>query len=55
MIITWETGFGKYNWMLIKNIICIIFGLFALVFGSKHAVEEIISTFFATEEQQQGI
>ncbi len=41
----WDQGFGKFNWIVWKNVIVAIFGVFALVFGSKSAIEEIIAMY----------
>ncbi|KAJ6643909.1 Proton-coupled amino acid transporter-like protein pathetic, partial [Pseudolycoriella hygida] len=41
----WDKGFGKFKWMIWKNVIIAIFGIFALVFGSKSAIEEIIAIY----------
>lgn len=41
MITYWEQGFGKYNWIVWKNIIIVAFGLLALWFGSKSSIMEI--------------
>lgn len=45
MVTYWEDGFGKYNWLVWKNILVSIFGVFALVFGSKDAILEIIAMY----------
>ncbi|CAO1436755.1 unnamed protein product [Diamesa serratosioi] len=45
MVTYWEQGFGKYNWVIIKNIIVCIFGALALVFGSKDAVKDIVELY----------
>lgn len=45
MVTYWEEGFGKWNWIIWKNILVAIFGVLALVFGSKSAVEEIIALY----------
>lgn len=43
----WDKGFGKFNWIIIKNVFITIFGILALVFGSKDAIEGIIKVFFS--------
>ncbi|XP_055325327.1 proton-coupled amino acid transporter-like protein pathetic [Sitodiplosis mosellana] len=45
LVICWDTGFGRFNWILYKNIICIAFGLFALIFGTMSAIAEVIEKF----------
>jgi len=41
----WDKGFGKFNWRLWKNVIVVIAGLAALIFGSKSAIEDIIKEY----------
>lgn len=43
MVTDWETGFGAYKWVIWKNVIIVVFGLFALVFGSISAVKDILN------------
>lgn len=45
VIVFWEKGFGKYNWKIVKNVIVVITGLVALIFGSKSAIDDIISMY----------
>ena len=45
MVTYWEQGFGKYNWVIYKNVFVILFGLMALIFGSKDAILEIIKMY----------
>ncbi|XP_055912997.1 proton-coupled amino acid transporter-like protein pathetic [Eupeodes corollae] len=40
-----ESGFGKFNWILYKNIFILGFGVFALIFGSKSALEDIMKLY----------
>lgn len=42
----WEQGFGKFNWVIWKNVIVCFFGIIALVFGSKGAIEDILKLYF---------
>ncbi|RZC37658.1 proton-coupled amino acid transporter 4 [Asbolus verrucosus] len=42
----WDKGFGKYNWKIVKDVIIILTGMLALVFGSKSAIADIIKDFF---------
>lgn len=44
----WDVGFGKWNWVVWKNILVGIFGLFALVFGSKNAFAQILEIYQPT-------
>lgn len=41
----WETGFGKYNWVVWKNVFVCIFGMLALIFGSKDAIVDIMKLY----------
>jgi hypothetical protein len=41
----WEDGFGKFNWIIWKNVVVCIFGLLALVFGSKDAIIDIMKLY----------
>lgn len=45
MVTYWEQGFGKYNWVIWKNIIIFAFGCLALWFGSKSAIEDIVKLY----------
>lgn len=50
MITFWDKGFGKYNWKIWKNIIVVISAVLAFIFGSKSAIEEIISLYIEKKE-----
>lgn len=41
----WEKGFGTCYWRIWKNALVSIFGLFALIFGTKSSVEEIVALY----------
>ncbi|KAK0180804.1 hypothetical protein PV327_003149 [Microctonus hyperodae] len=41
MVVLWDVGFGRFNWIVIKNILITIFGIFALIFGSRCALYDI--------------
>ncbi|XP_031631258.1 proton-coupled amino acid transporter-like protein pathetic isoform X2 [Contarinia nasturtii] len=41
----YESGFGPYNYIILKNIIICIFSMFALIFGSKDAIYEIMKLY----------
>ncbi|XP_063984257.1 proton-coupled amino acid transporter-like protein pathetic [Diachasmimorpha longicaudata] len=45
IITYWDIGFGKYNWMIMKNVVIVFIGIMALIFGSKDAVEGIIEAY----------
>lgn len=53
MVTDWETGFGAYNWVIWKNVVIVLFGLFALVFGSLSAVNDILQQLVGTVEGAQ--
>ncbi|CAB3225375.1 unnamed protein product [Arctia plantaginis] len=42
VITYWHIGFGPTKYIIWKNVIVVIFGLFALVFGTKAAITQII-------------
>lgn len=44
LIFCWERGLGKFNYILIKDVILIVFGGFVLVTGVMQSVREIIRT-----------
>ena len=45
IITYWDIGFGRLNYIIWKNVLVTIFGLFALVFGTKDAVISIMHTY----------
>ncbi|XP_055845721.1 proton-coupled amino acid transporter-like protein pathetic [Episyrphus balteatus] len=45
IIMNLETGFGKFNWIIWKNILILFFGIFALIFGSKSAINDIMKLY----------
>ncbi|XP_055325325.1 proton-coupled amino acid transporter-like protein pathetic isoform X2 [Sitodiplosis mosellana] len=45
----WDSGFGPCNWIVFKNVIICIFGIFALVFGSKDAIHGILKQYSTPE------
>lgn len=47
VITYWDIGFGRTNFIIWKNIIVVIFGMFALIFGTKEAVISIIHEYTA--------
>ncbi|CAG4984943.1 unnamed protein product [Parnassius apollo] len=47
IITFWEIGYGPYNYLIWKNILVFLFGMFALVFGTKDAVISIIRVYSA--------
>lgn len=44
LIFSWERGLGKFNYILIKDGILIVFGTFVLVAGVTQSIREIINT-----------
>lgn len=44
IILRLETDFGRYNWILVKNVLLIIFSLFGLVSGSYASILSLISS-----------
>ncbi|KAJ0183810.1 hypothetical protein K1T71_000233 [Dendrolimus kikuchii] len=45
VITYWDIGFGPCKYLIIKNVIVVAFGLFALIFGTKDAVTQIIKVY----------
>lgn len=41
----WDEGFGKWNWVIIKNVFVVAFGILALIFGSKSAIGDIVQLY----------
>jgi solute carrier family 36 (proton-coupled amino acid transporter) len=50
MITYWEQGFGKFNWIIWKNVVIFAFGILALYFGSKASLEEISEMYMPTQK-----
>lgn len=44
IIFLWNRGFGKWNWILVKDSLLAIFGTFVLVTGCMQSIREIIKT-----------
>ena len=45
----WDQGFGKFNWRVWKNVVIVLAGLMALIFGSKLAIQDIVNEYRTTE------
>ncbi|GAB0097895.1 hypothetical protein DMENIID0001_135770 [Sergentomyia squamirostris] len=45
MVTYWDEGFGRWNWVIWKNIIVCAFGAMALIFGSRSAILDIIKLY----------
>lgn len=45
VITYWNIGFGPGKYLIWKNILVLLFGLFALIFGTKEAVNDIIRVY----------
>lgn len=43
IIFNWERGLGRYNWILVKDIILVLFGSFVLVAGVTQSIREIVN------------
>lgn len=39
----WDTGLGRYNWILIKNVLLGVFSIFALISGSARSISTLIN------------
>jgi proton-coupled amino acid transporter len=51
----WDIGFGRLNWVAMKNVIICIIGLLALVFGSRSAISEIIGLYSSDEQKKCNV
>uniref|UniRef100_A0A336M521 CSON009115 protein n=1 Tax=Culicoides sonorensis TaxID=179676 RepID=A0A336M521_CULSO len=47
----WDDGFGKFNWLVWKNLLLLAFGVFALIFGTKDAIRDILAVYSPPENQ----
>lgn len=45
MVTYWDSGFGPGNWVIWKNVFVCIFGVLALVFGTKDSIDQIIKLY----------
>ena len=45
MLTYWDHGYGKWFWMIWKNLIIIIFGLIACIFGTIDAIKHIVELY----------
>lgn len=50
----WEQGFGKFNWVVWKNVIVIAFGCMALWFGTKASIDEIIQMYMPSDQTSRS-
>lgn len=41
----WDKGFGRFNWRIWKNVFISFLGIFALIFGTKSSIEEIVALY----------
>lgn len=41
----WDVGFGTGNWKVWKNILVLIFGVFALYFGTETSIKQILEAY----------
>lgn len=40
----WPVGYGRYSWMLIKDIMILLFGLCGFAFGTYSSIAQILSS-----------
>lgn len=45
LVVLWESGLGRYNWILWKNIALMLFGVLGFVTGSYVSIQEIIAEY----------
>ncbi|KAG8297600.1 hypothetical protein J6590_031643 [Homalodisca vitripennis] len=55
IITYWDIGFGPCNWVIYKNILVFIFGLFALVFGSYTSIRDIATLYSPSDNMNSTI
>lgn len=55
VITFWEKGFGPYNWRIVKNVIVVVTGVLALIFGTKSALEQIILMYTGNQTEPRFI
>ncbi|XP_049945298.1 proton-coupled amino acid transporter-like protein pathetic [Schistocerca serialis cubense] len=46
----WDSGLGRFKWLLWKNVLVCVFGLMALMFGTYTSIEEIILVYSSDEK-----
>lgn len=39
----WDTGLGRFHWVLIKNVLLGVFSIFALISGSARSISTLIN------------
>ncbi|TDG52519.1 hypothetical protein AWZ03_000752 [Drosophila navojoa] len=52
LVVHWDSGFGPGNWILWKNIIIMLCGVAALIFGSLSAIQDIMKVYSGSTEAQ---
>ncbi|XP_023165259.1 proton-coupled amino acid transporter-like protein pathetic [Drosophila hydei] len=52
LVVHWDSGFGPGNWILWKNIIIMLCGVGALIFGSLSAIQDIMKVYSGSTEAQ---
>lgn len=45
LLVFWDIGYGRYKWRIFKNIFFISLGVYFLIFGTIHAIYEIITEY----------
>ncbi|XP_065087406.1 proton-coupled amino acid transporter-like protein CG1139 [Ochlerotatus camptorhynchus] len=45
MIFRWPNDFGKMNWILWKNVVLLVFGMFVLVTGTYYSLMDIVAIY----------
>ncbi|EDW18447.1 proton-coupled amino acid transporter-like protein pathetic isoform X1 [Drosophila mojavensis] len=52
LVVHWDSGFGPGNWILWKNIVIMLCGVAALIFGSLSAIQDIMKVYSGSTEAQ---
>lgn len=45
----WDIGFGKGNWVAMKNVVITIIGVLALLFGSRSSLIDIVKELYGKD------
>lgn len=45
LLTKWPNQFGKYNWIVLKNILIILFGFFSMIVGTIAVLYDIYNKF----------
>lgn len=49
----WHDGFGKYSWIIVKNVFIFCVGIIAVVIGTKEAISDIVNLYTVEKIQSK--